>query len=152
MAGCKPGDSLYRPMNHVGATTAIRVKAIAGNETVEGWISCGSHSVPGSALPLPDGRMLVMPRREVKKYLSQVEISTGDKKKEFDIAVNSPATIGAWKIYQSGYDNSRGRWSTTSTLECVKDSWQPVTHTAMWLILVAGIFALFANRTKKKRK
>ena len=152
MAGCKPGDSLYRPMNHVGATTAIRVKATAGNETVEGWISCGSHIFPGSALPLPDGRMLVMPRREVKKYLSQVEISTGDKKKEFDIAVNSPATIGAWKIYQSGYDNSRGRWSTTSTLECVKDSWQPVTHTAMWLILAAGIFALFANRTKKKRK
>lgn len=152
MAGCKPGDSLYRPMNHVGATTAIQVRATAGNDTVEGWISCGSHIFPGSALPLPDGQMLAMPRREVKKYLSQVEVSTGDEIKNFDIAVNSPATIGAWKIYQSGYDNARGRWSTTSTFECVKDSWQPATHTAMWLILAAGVFALFANRTKKKRK
>ncbi|MBR5848155.1 MAG: hypothetical protein IKY69_01650 [Bacteroidaceae bacterium] len=152
MAGCKPGDSLYRSMNHVGATTAIYVRATAGNNTVEGWISCGSHIFPGSALPLPDGQMLAMPRREVKKYLSQVEVSTGDEIKNFDIAVNSPAAIGAWKIYQSGYDNARGRWSTTSTFECVKDSWQPATHTAMWLILAAGVFALFANRTKKKRK
>ena len=152
MAGCKPTDSIYKPMNHVGATTAARIKATANGATTEGWISCGSHIFPAATLALHDGNTLVMPRREVKKYLSEIEVTIGDKKREFSIAVNSPATIGAWKIYQSGYDNSRGRWSTTSTFECVKDSWQPITHTAMWLILAAGALALFTNRIKKKRK
>ncbi len=150
MAGRKSGDSVYIPMNHVGATTAAYVKATAAGKTVEGWISCGSHIFAGNSLLLPDGNMLIMPRREIKKYLSQTEIISGDDKKVFNIAVNSPATIGAWKIYQSGYDSERGRWSTTSVFECVKDNWYSVTHVAMWLILVCGVLSLLVNGVKKK--
>ncbi len=152
MAGRKPTDTAYIPMNHVGATTAAYIKATSENKRAEGWISCGSHIFPGSTLVLPDGNILVMPRREIKKYLSEVEITRNNSKETHPLAVNSPATIGSWKIYQSGYDDTRGRWSTTSTLECVKDSWQPVTHTAMWLILATGAFTLLTNRTKKKEK
>ncbi len=152
MAGCKPGETTYIKMNHVGATTAAYIKATSGNEKAEGWISNGSHIFPGSVLTLPDSTILVMPRREVKKYLSKVEIINGDSKETVDIAVNNPARIGPWTIYQSGYDQSRGKWSTTSVLECVKDSWQSVTHIAMWLILAAGLIALPASRTKKKSR
>ena len=150
MAGRKPGDSVYIHMNHVGATTAAYIKASSVDETVEGWVSCGSYIFTGSTLMLPDGSHLVMPRREVKKYLSETEIISGDEKKVFNIAVNVPATIGAWKIYQSGYDSARGRWGTSSVFECVKDSWYPITHVAMWLILVAGVFALLANSINNK--
>ena len=152
MAGCKPGGSVYIPMNHVGATTAAYIKAMAANDTIEGWVSCGSHIFPGSTLMLSDGSMLVMPKREIKKYLSEVEVINGDNKEKFDIAVNNPATIGTWKIYQSGYDSARGRWSTTSVLECVKDTWYSVIHIAMWLILVAGVFALLMNSINRKSK
>jgi len=152
MAGRKPGEIAYIPMNHVGATTAVYIKATAANETIEGWISCGSYIFSGSTLALPDGNRLVMPRREVKKYLSETEVISGDEKMAFNIAVNSPATIGAWKIYQSGYDSARGRWGTTSVFEFVKDCWWPVTRVAMWLILVAGILSLLENSIKNKNK
>ena len=117
-----------------------------------GWVSCGSFIFAGSTLVLPDGSHLVMPRREVKKYLSLTEFVNGDDKMVYNIAVNAPATIGAWKIYQSGYDSARGRWGTSSVFECVKDSWYPVTHVAMWLILAAGVFALLVNSIKSKNK
>lgn len=140
-AGRMSEDSTFVAMNHVGATTAVRIKAWHSDtrQTVEGWVSCGSHIFAGSTLTLPDGTELVMPRREVKKYLSKVEIMTQDKIRPFEISVNHPASIGPWKIYQSGYDSTRGRWSTTSTLECVKDGWYTAIHIAMWMILGAGV-------------
>ncbi len=151
MAGQKPGDSVYIPMNHVGATSAARIRATDGDETVEGWVSCGSHIFKAATLLLPDGGAFIMPRREIKKYLSEVEVINDGNKEIFNISVNNPATVGAWKIYQSGYDETRGQWSTISVLECVKDGWYPVAHVAMWLILMAGLFTLLLNRKSKKK-
>ena len=61
--------------NHVGTTTAVRIKAFHSDthQIVEGWVSCGSHIFIGCTLSLPDGSELVMPRREAKKYLSEIE-------------------------------------------------------------------------------
>ena len=155
MAGRLHPDSAYIPMQHVGATTAVLVKATHSEtrQEVRGWISCGSHIFDGSALSLPDGSSLVMPRREVKKYLSSVELETKEGKKHLEIAVNHPATIGSWKIYQSGYDSDRGRWSTLSVLECVKDAWYMPVYVALWLILAAGVWMLFHGwNMRRKRK
>lgn len=155
MAGRLHEDSSYVSMHHVGATTAVYVKASRQNpeETVQGWISCGSHVFNGSVLDLPDGSTLVMPRREVKKYLSTVELETDKGKKSLEIAVNHPASMGAWKIYQSGYDSDRGRWSTLSVLECVKDAWYMPVFVALWVILAAGIWMLLRGWTvHRKRK
>ena len=100
---------------------------------------------------LPDGSEVVMPRREVKKYLSEVEIWEGEEKHSFDIAVNQPASIGSWKIYQSGYDTSRGKFSKISILECVKDGGYVAIHIAMWTILLSGVLMFFVG-TKKRRE
>ena len=153
-AGRLSEDSAFSAMNHVGTTTAIRIRAYHPTllQTVEGWVSCGSHIFAGSTLTLPDGSELVMPRREAKKYLSQVEISMEEGKKTFNISVNQPASIGPWKIYQSGYDSTRGRWSTTSTLECVKDGWYPVIHIAMWITLISGCILLIKGWKIKKKE
>ncbi|MBQ3191636.1 MAG: cytochrome c biogenesis protein ResB, partial [Bacteroides sp] len=121
------------------------------HQIVEGWVSCGSHIFIGCTLSLPDGSELVMPRREAKKYLSEIEVTTEESKESYQISVNHPASIGAWKIYQSGYDSTRGRWSTTSTLECVKDGWYIPVHIAMWMILIAGIM-MFIWGWKEQRK
>lgn len=152
MAGRLSEDSAYVAMDHVGATTAIYIKVYAedGKDVAEGWISCGSFLFGGSTLPLPDGTELVMPRREVKKYLSEVEVWEGEEKSVFDIAVNQPADLGAWKIYQSGYDSERGRWSTASILECVKDGWYPAIHIAMWMILLGGVMMFMGRHGKRK--
>ena len=99
---------------------------------------------------LPDGSEVIMPRREVKKYLSEVEIWEGGEKYSFDIAVNQPASIGVWKIYQSGYDFSRGKLSTISILECVKDGGYVAVHIAMWTILLSGVWMF--KRKKEGRQ
>lgn len=154
MAGRLHPDSAYIPMQHVGATTAVYVKAVRlGEEPVEGWISCGSHIFSGNALALPDGSALVMPRREVKKYLSSVVLETDEGKDHVEIAVNQPASVGSWMIYQSGYDSARGRWSTFSVLECIKDAWYMPVYVALWLILGAGFWMLLHGWTvSRKRK
>ena len=140
MAGRMREDSAYASMKHVGATTAVYVKATndVTHQSAEGWVSCGSHIFTGNVLPLPDGSMLVMPQREVKKYLSKVEIAMEEDREVHEISVNHPLSIGAWKVYQSGYDSSRGRWSTVSILECVRDAWYMPVHIALWVILAAG--------------
>lgn len=155
MAGRPHEDSSYIPMQHVGATTAVYVKAsrLDTQETVEGWISCGSHVFNGSILELPDGSAMVMPRREVKKYLSLVELVTDKGKDSVEIKVNYPASIGTWKIYQSGYDSERGRWSTLSILECVNDAWYMPVYVALWVILAAGLWMLLRGwNVRCKRK
>ena len=152
-AGRMSADSAFVSMNHVGDTSATLVRAthITEGKVVEGWVSCGSHIFAGSSLQLPDGRVVVMPRREPKKYLSRVEVADEDGVRNLEISVNHPATVGAWKIYQVGYDNDRGRWSTTSVLECVKDGWYAVIHVALWSVLVAGV-CMFILGWKNKRK
>ena len=150
-AGRMSEDSAYVSTEHVGATTAMYLKATSAQASVEGWVSQGSFLFAGSTLALHDGSELVMPRREVKKYLSEVELFEGEDKHVFGISVNHPASIGAWKIYQSGYDSSKGRWSTTSVLECVKDAWYPAIHIAMWMILLGGSM-MFVSASKKKKK
>ena len=152
-AGIMPGDSTYMTISHVGATTATRLRATNGNHTVEGWASCGSHIFPGSTIPLPDGTALVMPQREAKKYLSLMELQEKGQKSEHEISVNHPASVGAWKIYQSAYDRTRGKWSTITVLECVKDSSYPIIHAAMWIIMAAGAtMFIIGSRRKKENK
>lgn len=149
-------DSGYVDMHHVGATTAVLLKAIhaSNGNSIEGWVSCGSHIFAGNALLLPNGSQLVMPQREAKKYLSRVEVSDKKQTRTFDISVNHPATLGPWKIYQSGYDSARGRWSTISVLECVKDGWYTLVHIAMWMILAASalLFVMGWGARKKKKE
>ena len=100
-----------------------------------------------------DGQEMVMPRREVKKFLSRVAVTDDDGTEEVEILVNHPARIGAWRIYQSGYDSSRGKDSTISILECVKDGWYPAIHVAMWLILIAGAWMMFGGwKVQNKKK
>lgn len=149
-AGRTSEDSAYVAMRHVGTTTAMLLRAShsTSGQSAVGWVSCGSHIFAGNTLSLPDGSELVMPQREAKKYLSQIEVTGKEGVKLFDIAVNHPATMGPWKIYQSGYDSSRGRWSTISVVECVKDGWYILVHISMWMILVAGVL-LFVMRRKR---
>ena len=142
MAGHMPDDNNYREMKHVGAAPAVYIKArhqATGVER-EGWVSCGSFIFEPSYLFLDEHLAVAMPRREAKRYLSRVDVMDEDgKHHDFDIEVNHPARIDGWYIYQVGYDTQRGRWSTISVLECVRDGWYSAVHIALWMMLVAGV-------------
>ncbi len=153
MAGRMPEQSEYREMLHVGAAPAVFVKArnVRSGEQAEGWVSCGSFIFEPSYLFLTENLAVAMPRREAKRYLSRVELLDQEAKKQnFDIEVNHPARIGSWHIYQVGYDTARGRWSTTSVLECVRDGWYSAVHIALWTMLAAGV-VMFVTAGGRKR-
>lgn len=142
MAGRMPDEAEYRAMQHVGATHAVRVVAEhrLTEEKKEGWVSCGSHIFSSATLPLSADEALVMPRPKAKSYRSRIAVERGEGDTEYyDIRVNHPARIGAWRIYQVGYDTEQGRWSSTSVLECVRDGWYSIVHIALWLTLAAAV-------------
>ena len=142
MAGRMPDSSEWRDMLHTGAAPAVYLSAVnsMSDETYEGWVSCGSHIFEPSYLLLGDRYAIAMPRRDAKRYLSRVEVEQmSGERDRFDIEVNHPARMGAWRIYQVGYDTARGRWSSVSVLECVKDGWYSAINIALWLMLAAGV-------------
>ena len=143
----------YVAMNHVGATSAVLVEAFGpeGKRSM-GWVSCGSHIFPASILTLDSTHALAMPPREAASYLSDVKIESSKDVREHEIRVNHPASVGSWKIYQVSYDKERGRWSTITILECVKDGWYPIVQVAFWIILAAGAAMAFSAGMRNKRK
>ena len=152
-AGKVHDSDKYVAMNHIGATSAILVEATGPDEKKSsGWISCGSHIFPASILSLDNTHALAMAPREAASYLSDVRIENSKGVKEYLIRVNHPASVGPWKIYQVSYDKEKGRWSTVSILECVKDGWYPIVQVALWIILAAGAAMAFSAGLKKKRK
>lgn len=141
MAGCMPGDTVYRELEHVGAVPAVYVTAenLSTGERHAGWVSCGSRIFSSSSLALGSGAAVVMPPPEARQFLSRVSVTDMDGNRDVaDIRVNHPARYGAWRIYQAGYDVTQGRWSTVSMLECVKDPWYFLVDAALWLMLVSG--------------
>ncbi len=142
MAGHMPDSDEYRAMEHVGAAPAVYVRArnLRTGMEREGWVSCGSFIFESSYLFLDDRLAVAMPRREAKHYLSRLQVVEEDgTHHNFDIEVNHPARVGAWRIYQMGYDTQRGRWSEISVVECVRDGWYSAVHIALWTMLVAGV-------------
>ena len=142
MAGHMPDSDEYRAMEHVGAAPAVYVRArnLRTGMEREGWVSCGSFIFEPSYLFLDDRLAVAMPRREAKHYLSRIQVVEEDgAHHNFDIEVNHPARVGAWRIYQMGYDTQRGRWSEVSVVECVRDGWYSAVHIALWTMLVAGV-------------
>ena len=155
MAGRMPESDEYREMQHIGAAPAVLVRAkntLSGEEH-RGWVSCGSFIFEPSYLFLSKDIAVAMPRREAKRYLSRIEAENekGETEK-FNIEVNHPAKIGSWHIYQVGYDTARGRWSSTSVLECVRDGWYSAVHIALWTMLAAGVVMFVTAGGRKPRK
>ena len=142
MAGRLPEESDWRAMKHVGAAPAVYASAenTVTGERFSGWVSCGSHIFEPSYLMLDGGMAVAMPRREAKRYLSRVNImEEGGIRRDVEIEVNHPARVGSWRVYQVGYDTSKGRWSDTSVLECIRDPWYGAAHLALWMLLAAGV-------------
>ncbi|NDV60726.1 cytochrome c biogenesis protein ResB [Bacteroides sp. 519] len=140
----------------MGAAYAVYVQAenTRTGEKKEGWISGGSFMFPYKAIRLSNEMSLVMPEREPRRYASDVTIYT-EKGEVFEsvIEVNKPFKVDGWKIYQLNYDHSKGKWSTISIFELVRDPWLPVVYAGIWM-LIAGAVCMFltAGKTRKEDK
>jgi len=118
--------------------------------TVTGWITCGSYLFPYQSLKLINGKRLVMPNREPRRFASLVDIYTQDGKNiQTEIEVNKPFSIDGWKIYQLSYNEQMGKWSNLSIFEIVTDPWMPIVYVGIFMLLF-GAVGMFLTASRKK--
>lgn len=143
-------EHVYMP----GTSPAAFIKAKNRNSETEktGWVSSGSFAFPHKALYMNDTVGLVLKSPEPKRFESNVTIFTKDgNQHSTTIEVNKPFSVNGWKLYQLGYNDKEGKWSSYSTIEFVKDPWLPVVYSGISLLLLGSI-SMFWNSNKHNQK
>jgi len=80
---------------------------------------------------------------QAKRYTSFVKIYKKDGTVYHDvIEVNKPITIDGYKIYQTGYDEEKGKWSKISIVEIVRDPWLPFVYFGIFLFTLGTILII----------
>lgn len=127
-----------------GSVPAAYIEAVnAQGERSEGWISCGNYLSPTVSLRLDRRVSLVMLPPRPKCYRSKLHIdSKYGESMDTVLEVNRPVQIVGWKLYQTGFDDKKGKWSDVSIIEAVRDPWLPVIYVGMAL-LIAGAAVMF---------
>ena len=87
-----------------------------------------------------------------KRFASEVLILTRSGEKiQTVVEVNKPVEVEGWKIYQYGYDMTKGAMSQVSIFELVSDPWLPVVYAGIYMMLFGSLLLLFmANRVRRE--
>jgi hypothetical protein len=148
------GQGTYRAMDMPGSAPAVNVTArhITRGEEKEGWLWGDPSQEFMKPLNLEEHLVLVIMRGEPKRFISDIVVVTKDgKKKETALEVNKPLRIGSWTVYQYGYDQRAGKYSSYSSFMLVYDPWVFVVYLGLFL-MTAGAFMLIwqGNQTAGK--
>lgn len=151
--GVSGKTSDFRKSDIKGGATALYVIATNGRtkKRYEGWVSSGNFMVSPAILPLSEGdAYIVMPDREPKRFASELIIHKADGSVvEAVVDVNSPFSIDGYDIYQSSYDQEKGRWSAYSGLMLTADPALTVVYIGLYMML-AGAVLMFLSGPKKR--
>lgn len=116
------------------------------------WISSTSSLQQPFSMAFSDDYELVMKPPKARLYQSDVTVYTRNGNEiSAPVTVNKPVSIDGWKIYQFGYDESMGQWSTSSVFELVRDPWLPVIYTGLCMLLCGAIFIFVTGVTAKRK-
>lgn len=135
----------YKKVSHPEAAPAvlIEIRDKENKKLKQKWISCGSIMTPIESLLLTKEKAIVMTKPEVKTYISDVSIFRNKSLvEEAKILVNKPLSFGKWKIYQTGFDEKKGKFSEVSIVELVSDSWLPFVYFGAFLMLIGAFFMI----------
>ena len=87
----------------------------------------------------------------VNEYSSEVTLTLPDgRSSEIKIAVNHPAKVGSWRIYQSDYLSDTERGEFASIFKCVYSPLSEVFRIALWLLLVSAAAMVFFSGFKPR--
>jgi hypothetical protein len=119
-----------------------------GRPPVEGWINAGGPSTEPRFCQAGT-YFIVMAPGPAKAYRSHVVITGSDGERRTEtLEVNKPVDFRGWKLYQMGYDEKAGRWSTMSLVEAVRDPWLPAVYLGFFMIM-GGNLLFFWKGVKK---
>jgi hypothetical protein len=126
-----------------------RVRIDAAGKVSETWITSGGPHVKPQYVPMGD-YFIVMAEGDPKAFMSDVmmKVDGGGDRITATLEVNKPVDFQGWKLYQMGYDEKAGRWSTLSLVEAVRDPWLPAVYTGFFMIM-AGNVLFFWKGVKK---
>ncbi len=81
---------------------------------------------------------------DVNEYASEVTVTFPDGRSgETTIAVNHPAKVGSWWIYQTDYRMDTENGTFVSIFKCVHSPLSGVIRVALWLLLVSAAAMVF---------
>jgi len=121
----------------------IQVKNEESGILTERWITTGNYFTTPEYIIFDSTYMLGMTIPEAREYSSKIEIITNeDYSDTAEILVNKPINVKGYKLYQLSYDQRKGKHSTMSVIEAVKDPWLPLVYTGI-IMVIAGAFYLF---------
>lgn len=146
-------NETYIESQTVGAVHAayVIVENTVSGEIKQGWITNGSMLYEPDFIILDKNFSLVMTIPSPKEYSSEIRVFYPEgNTQDVTIKVNQPAKILGWKIYQLSYDESMGKWSTTSIVELVRDPWLPVVYSGIFMILAGSLYLAWMGRKKPK--
>ncbi len=149
----RSGDGVYKAVGMPGAAEAVRVKAVnmVSGEERDGWVFRGNAAQAFEGLEIESGRMIVMDRPEPKGFASEVEVEgMGNVVKSGVVEVNKPMRIGAWQIYQYGYDTGAGKMSQYSIFNVVYDPWMWAVYVGAALLMAGSVCLLWTGRRRKE--
>lgn len=146
-------ENTYFPISDIGATQSYFIEII--NKTTHtidsAWIGCASVTEKSTYYYVNDSTVIATLEPEAKQFSSDISIFTkkGDVSKA-TIEVNKPIKINSWKVYQTGYDTEKGRWSDISILEVVQDPWLPFVYLGICLLIFGSLFMAWEGRASRK--
>ena len=144
-------------LNHLGVVVAI-VSATLGNADIQTlqltaftdkpeWRAVDGDGMvhePGLAIELHQFTMEQYEDGLPKRFASDISVYTEDGKKvRGTVEVNKPLKVNGWKIYQYGYDLSRGADSPYSVFQLVRDPWIFWVYLGIFLMIAGALCLLF---------
>lgn len=143
-------DSTYRAVLMPGATPAAYVTATKEGMKRKGWVCGGNQAQLYMSLPLSEQYCMVMTAAEPRKFTSDIVVYAqhGEIKKTV-LEVNKPARIGSWTIYQYGYDNQAGQFSSYSSFELVYDPWLIPVYGGILCMMLGSMMMIWTRRRKE---
>lgn len=147
------GDT-FREAPIPGAVHAAHICIRSNHSTGRcGWICSASSLQQPFSMTIDDDLELVMKPPKARLYQSDVIVYTkSGSEVTSSITVNQPLSVDGWQIYQFGYDESMGQWSTSSVFELVRDPWLPVIYTGLCLLLFGAVFMFITGVGSKRKK
>lgn len=125
----------------------IRVE-VEGQPPAERWINGGGPELNPQFFPVGNHFIVIAPGPP-KAFRSKVMILGNDGQRRIEtLEVNKPVDFQGWKLYQMGYDEKAGRWSTMSLVEAVNDPWLPAVYLGFFMIM-GGNLLYFWKGVKK---
>lgn len=145
-------DGRFEPVVDYGAppSALVRVTDTHGSQ-VEGWITSGSFMYSHQLLQIDRDHSVAMTIPQASHYSSDVVIYTPDGELiETRIEVNHPVSVNGWKLYQYSYDDRFGKWSSSSTIEAIRDPWLPVVYTGIFMLIFGSVYLMTLGKAPEK--